>query len=207
MTSSTPVVSSGAPSKAAIGKAAGLALLVALLLLFTVVLPAEYGYDPLGTGKALGLTVISQAPESGAPTESTAPVVKGAYTAESKIFKYDSQDFLLPPNDGMEMKYHMQKGASIVYAWKADGILEFEFHGEPDEKPSKDYYESYELDKTGKDASYGSFIAPSTGVHGWYFKNNSKKEIKFHLNVAGFVDGAKMYAGGPPEDIPVEDAK
>jgi hypothetical protein len=29
----------------------------------------------------------------------------------------------------------------------------------------------------------------------------------FHLTVAGFFDSAKMYAGGPPEDVPVEDAK
>jgi hypothetical protein len=196
-----------APSKSAIAKAAVIALLVALLLLSAVVLPAEYGYDPVGTGKALGLTVISEAGESTTPEPAAAPVVKGAYVEEARIFKYDSQDFLLPPGDGMEMKYHMQKGASMVYAWKADGVLEFEFHGEPDQKPSKDYYDSYELNKAGKDASYGSFVAPSTGIHGWYFKNNSDKEIKFHLNVAGFIDGAKMFAGGPGEDVPIEDAK
>lgn len=203
----TETLTVDAPSKGVIVKAAGGALLVALLLLFTIVLPAEYGYDPLGTGKALGLTVISQAPESSPPAASAAPVVKGAYTEESKIFKYDSQDFLLPAGDGMEMKYHMQKGASMLYTWKADGNLEFEFHGEPDVKPSKGYYESYELDKAGKAASYGSFVAPSTGIHGWYFKNNSKQEIKFHLNVAGYIDGAKMFAGGPGEDVPIEDAK
>jgi hypothetical protein len=27
------------------------------------------------------------------------------------------------------------------------------------------------------------------------------------LTVAGFFDSAKMYAGGPPEDVPVDDAK
>lgn len=66
---------------------------------------------------------------------------------------------------------------------------------------------SYELDKTGKDASYGSFVASSTGIHGWYFKNNSDKDIKFHLIVAGLIVGAKMYAGGLGEDVPIEDAK
>ncbi len=54
--------SNRAPSKGALAKATGIALLVALILLFTAVLPAEYGYDPLKTGKALGLTGISQAP-------------------------------------------------------------------------------------------------------------------------------------------------
>ena len=44
-----------APSKRAIVKATVIALAVALLILFTTVLPAEYGIDPLKTGKALGL--------------------------------------------------------------------------------------------------------------------------------------------------------
>ena len=43
-----------APSKRALAKATSIALLVALILLFTAVLPAEYGFDPLKTGKALG---------------------------------------------------------------------------------------------------------------------------------------------------------
>ena len=45
----------------------------------------------------------------------------------------------------------MQKGAEMVYGWKANGNLAYEFHGEPDQKPSKDYFESYELnDKVGQ---------------------------------------------------------
>ncbi len=51
----------------------------------------------------------------------------------------------------MEIKYHMQKGAGMVYSWKATGNVAFEFHGEPDNKPNKDYFESYELnDKVGR---------------------------------------------------------
>ncbi|MEO8052590.1 MAG: hypothetical protein ABI833_19455 [Acidobacteriota bacterium] len=198
------------PSKGALAKATGIALLVALMLLFVAVLPAEYGYDPLKTGKALGLTGISQAEvkeiKGAAPTP--APGQTGVYTPAPRIYKVDSEDFQLRPGEGVEMKYHMQKGAVMVYGWKADGKLTYEFHGEPDQKPNKDYFESYELDdKIGKDASYGSFTAPSTGIHGWFFNNKSDKVIMFHLNVAGFFDSAKMYAGGPPEDVPVEDAK
>ena len=86
--------------------------------------------------------------------------------------------------------------------------LRFEFHGEPDQKPNKDYYDSYELDRTiGKEESHGSFTAPSTGVHGWFWENKGDKDIQMHLVVAGFFDAARMYAGGPPEDLPVEDAK
>jgi hypothetical protein len=198
------------PSKAAIAKATSIALLVALILLFTAVLPAEYGYDPLKTGKVLGLTGISQADvkevKGAAPT--VAPGQTAVYRPEPKIYKVDSEDFELRPGEGMEMKYHMQKGAGMLYGWKADGKLTYEFHGEPDQKPNKDYFESYDLDdKVGKESAYGSFTAPTTGIHGWFFKNKSNKEIKFHLTVAGFFDSAKMFAGGPGEDVPVEDAK
>jgi hypothetical protein len=200
-----------AHSKSAIAKATGIALLVAVLLLFVAILPAEYGIDPLKTGKLLGLTGISAAGDSnaaGRAVVTAAPGQPGVNMPQSKIYKVDSQDFQLRPNDGVEMKYHMQKGATLVYGWKADGKLLFEFHGEPDQKPNKDYYESYELDnKIGKDSSYGQFIAPSTGVHGWFWQNKGKKDVKFHLTVAGFFDGAKMYVDGQPEDMPVEDAK
>ena len=37
-----------------------IALAVALLLLFTVVLPAEYGIDPTGVGRVLGLTRMGE---------------------------------------------------------------------------------------------------------------------------------------------------
>ena len=197
------------PSKGAIAKAAGIALLVALILLFTAVLPAEYGYDPLKTGKALGLTGISQAPPPPVKGAAPTPVAgQAVFTSQPKIYKVDSEDFQLRPNEGVEMKYHMQKGAGMVYGWKADGKLTYEFHGEPDVKPNKDYFESYDLDdKVGKDASYGSFTAPSTGIHGWFFKNNTGKDVTFHLSVAGFFDSAKMFVDGAPEDIPVEDAK
>jgi len=198
-----------APSKTTLVKATGIALFVALLLLFTVVLPAEYGFDPLKTGKRLGLTGIAQAGEvKGRAAPTSTPGQTAVYTPQSRIYKVDSQDFALMPNEGVEMKYHLRKGASMVYAWKANGKLTFEFHGEPDQKPNKDYFESYELDdKIGKEASYGSFIAPSTGIHGWFWQNKGTKEVAFRLMVAGFFDSAKMYVDGKPDEVPVDDVK
>jgi len=201
-----------APSKGAIAKATGLALIVALIVLFAAVLPAEYGIDPLKTGKLLGLSGIA-ATSSGDDNAKGRAVATpagsgGVFTPQAKIYKVDSQDFVLNPGDGVEMKYHMEKGAGMVYGWKADGKLQFEFHGEPDVKPTKEYYESYELDnKVGKDASYGAFTAPSTGIHGWFWQNKTKTPISFHLTVAGFFDKALMYVDGKPDSIPVEDAK
>ena len=198
-----------APSKRALVRATGIALAVALVLLFTVILPAEYGFDPLKTGTALRLTGIAQAGGvKGGAAPAPVPGQPTVYTPQTRTYKVDAQDFQLAPGEGVEMKYHMQKGAGLVYAWKANGKLAFEFHGEPDQKPNKDYFESYELDdKTGKDASYGSFTAPSTGIHGWFWQNKGDKDVQFRLTVAGFFDSAKMYVDGKPDDIPVEDVK
>lgn len=201
------------PSRGAIARATGLALAVALVILFTAVLPAEYGIDPLKTGKALGLTDLAQATEvkparTAVTAAAPAPSAAGVYTSQPRNYKVDSEDLSLRPGEGVEIKYHMQKGAVMVYGWKANGKLTFEFHGEPDQKPNKDYYESYELDdKVGKDHSYGSFTAPTTGIHGWFWENKTDKEVEMHLNTAGFYDSAKMFAGGPGEDMPIEDPK
>jgi len=202
-----------APSKRAIVKATAIALAAALVILFTAVLPAEYGIDPLKTGAALHLTDLSKASATkSAPVAvaaaAPAPVAAGVYSVQPALYKVDTEDLSLLPNEGVEIKYHMQKGAGMVYAWKATGNIRFEFHGEPDQKPNKDYYESYELDdKAGKDHSYGSFTAPSTGIHGWFWENKGDKEVRIHLTTAGFYDKAKMFAGDSPEDLPVEDVK
>jgi len=195
------------PSKAAIGKASLIALAVALLILFTTVLPAEYGIDPLKTGAALGLIGLSKAGDTTAAGRAT-PAQTGIYVAQPSLYKVDSEDLTLLPGEGVEIKYHMQKGAGMVYAWKATGKVQFEFHGEPDQKPRPDYFESYELDnKVGQDHSYGSFTAPTTGIHGWFWENKEKKEVRIHLTTAGFYDSAKMLSDGSSEDLTIEDAK
>jgi hypothetical protein len=201
-----------APSKQAIAKATGIALAVAVVILFTTVLPAEYGIDPLKTGKLLHLTDLAKATGSKAESKPVGarPVAApaGIYTAQPGIFKTDSEDLSLMPGEGVEIKYHMQKGAGMLYSWKATGPVAFEFHGEPDKKPNKDYFESYELnDQAGSDHSSGSFTAPSTGIHGWFWENKGKKEVQIHLVTAGFYDSAKMMAGDEKVDLTIQDAK
>ena len=194
-----------APSKKKLAKATAVALAIAVAVLFTAVLPAEYGFDPLRTGAALGLTELS-----GSTDAQGQNLTSGGQTATVNAqptgYKVDTQEFSLHAGDGVEMKYHMAKGATMVYSWKASGKVLFEFHGEPDQKPNPDYYDSYELDdKVGKEQSHGSFVAPSTGIHGWFWENKGEQPVEIRLTVAGFFDGAKMFAGGPPEDMPVRD--
>lgn len=203
----TPVID--APSKGSIAKATGIALAFALAILFVAVLPAEYGIDPLKTGKLLHLTDLAKASEAKPQTPAAVgarpvPAPAGIYTAQSNSYKEDSEDLSLMPGEGVEIKYHMQKGAGMIYSWTATGNVLYEFHGEPDKKPNPDYFESYELDdKTGKDRSFGSFTAPTTGIHGWFWQNTGKKPVDIHLATAGFYDSAKMYSGDEKTDLEI----
>lgn len=61
--------------------------------------------------------------------------------------------------------------------------------------------------KVGKDHSYDSFIAPTTGIHGWFWENKGSKQVDIHLTTAGFYDSAKMYVDGKPEELEIQDAK
>ncbi len=213
------VVTVQPPSKKSIALATALAFIVAAGVLFVAILPAEYGIDPLKTGKALGLTDLAKASEKPAaksvatsePSPATpganasivpvleqspsgdAPKMKGTFIAQTKSYKIDSREMKLAPGEGMEIKYNMKKGAGLIYSWSASDKLLFEFHGEPNVKPAgkegTDYYESYELnDKTGTDQFHGTFIAPSSGIHGWFWENKTPNPVTLKLVSAGFYD-------------------
>jgi len=197
-------------SKKSIAKATAFAFVVAVVVLFAAVLPAEYGIDPLHTGAVLGLTKLSDttstAAEPALVPAGGQPLPASTLNAQPGTYKVDTEVLTLTPGDGVEIKYHMAKGNMMVYSWTATGKVRFEFHGEPDQKPNPDYYDSYELDdKVGKEKSAGSFIAPSTGIHGWFWENKGDTNVEIRLAVAGFFDAAKMFAGGPPDDLPIED--
>lgn len=191
------------PSKAKLLQATGIAIVVALVLLFTAVLPAEYGIDLLGTGKALGLNGLAAAGgPAAAPAAASeeagpvieAPTVKGVFVAQPKGYKIDSREIKLESGEGIEIKYHMEQGASMVYSWTVSPSEKvfYEFHGEPDVKPAgapEDYYESYEKDdQVGKDQSHGSFTAPSKGIHGWFWENQTGVPVTIKLVTAGYYD-------------------
>jgi hypothetical protein len=211
------------PSMAKIAMATLVAAIVAAIILVVAVLPAEYGIDPLGTGKALGLMDLANATEKEAPGHpqaattqpvpepvadvenaativpilkpspkpGDAPTVTGSFIEQPNRYKVDSREIKLAPGEGMEIKYHMQKGAGLVYSWKSTGKVLFEFHGEPDQKPAgavEDYYESYKNDTQGNDSSHGTFVAPSTGIHGWFWDNESGAPVTVNLVSAGFYD-------------------
>ena len=174
-----------------IAVAAGFALLVAALVLLTTVLPAEYGLDPFGTGERLGLMALAEAAD--APVDQPTIVSSGPgkiATPQARVYKVDSREFQLEPSEGMEFKYHIERGGGLVYTWTATVEVEYEFHGEPEGGPAG-AYESYELSAGAKGA--GNFTAPFTGIHGWYWVNKSPNPITVTLTSAGFYTGATEF--------------
>lgn len=193
------------PSVGKILTATGIALMVAALLLILFVLPAEFGIDPLGTGKRLGLTELGRAAAADKPASDAsiapvlvpspkgdAPTFKGTFLAQPGRFHIDARELKVPAHEGLEIKYNMKKGAGLIYSWTASGTLSVEFHGEPDVKPEgregTDYYESYDLDTAGKNQGHGTFLAPTQGIHGWFWENKSDSSITLKLVTAGFYD-------------------
>jgi len=203
MTDDTTTRLALAEQRAKIALAAAGAMLVAGVLLMAAILPAEYGVDPLGTGKRLGLTSLAQANAPAAagaaaaeapPPESLEPVRPGANTAQTIPLKQDKVTFKLGPFEGIEYKYRMEKGAGMVYSWTSTGKVRFDFHGEPQGAP-KGYAESYEMAE-GQKAS-GSFFAPTTGIHGWFWENLSTDDITVTLTSTGFyASGIEFTADG-----------
>lgn len=154
------------------------AFVMAALVLVLFVLPAEFGVDPTGAGRLLGLTGMSG--ESG---EIAAQVMN------DHDRKYRSARILIDVGPGEELEYKatLAAGEPLLYSWTvAGGPVYFEFHGEPTEGEwPEDYYRSYQI-KEKSTAEHGSFIAPFTGRHGWYWKNLSAEPATITLEAAGY---------------------
>jgi hypothetical protein len=184
----TPEGSAAAPrrpteavaSRRSILIATGIALVVAALILVTTVLPAEYGIDPLGTGKALGLTALAQ-------------VRPGVLAIQPAAFRQDEMVFVLAPFESVEYKYRLELDASMVYSWAATGTVSYDLHSEPEDAP-EGYAESFE--KSDSTAGHGTYTAPFSGIHGWFWENRGRREVTVTLTTAGFYSGALEFRGG-----------
>jgi hypothetical protein len=196
-----------AEMRARIALATAAAVFAAGVILVAAVLPAEYGVDPLGSGQVMGLTSISDAgapaPVAGAAPASVnlEPVRPGANTPQSIPLREDTVTFTIGPREGLEYKYRMEKGASMVYSWASTGRVNFDFHGEPQGAP-KGYAESYQMGEGERAA--GSFFAPAPGIHGWYWENLTGNAITVTLKSSGFYASAIEFtrAGQKPHALP-----
>jgi hypothetical protein len=185
-----------------IGIASGLALLVAGLLLVTIVLPAEFGVDPFGTGARLGLLplgIVGQQVDAlnraaASRDEGHAAVVVG----EEHPFHQETVDFTIEPREFVEYKYRLDKGQALLYSWSATAPVSYELHAEPDGAP-RGYAESYEKRPDTREAA-GTLTAPFPGIHGWYWENIGNQRLTVTLKSAGFYSMSHEFR----KDVPVK---
>jgi hypothetical protein len=208
------------PSKSKIAFAALVALVVAAIVLVVAILPAEYGRDPLGTGRLLGLVELNaaegatEAAKQAQPAQLTGlkkgqirtpPALVDWNRDHSGLYKVDSREIQLGPKEGAEFKYRMERGAGLVYTWDSPVKVRFEFHGEPD-GAGRGIYESYAIDEAdGVDKGSGTFIAPFTGIHGWFWENLTDSPITVRLTSAGFYAVGKEFRKGFQGDHELKD--
>jgi hypothetical protein len=144
-------------------------------------------------------------PNPARPNNST-PGTATANTKQVAVYKVDRHQITLAPKQGIEYKYEMQKGATLVYSWKTGGTkVNHEFHGEPDGAP-RGYADTY-LKEDGVDQSHGTFMAPSNGIHGWYWENTTDRDVTVTIHASGFFSRAFTLsrAGRVPREIPDAD--
>ncbi len=180
-----------------------IAAIVAAITLTVAVLPAEYGIDPTGAGQALGLTKLHAAdtaagqialPQPGQPPLKAGSTVSAlgeerAITISSKPslpYRADEMGIVLAAGKGVEVKTHLAKGATLIYAWKTKNAeqVNHDFHGEP-VNAKENEFESFILEN-GVSESRGTLVAPFTGVHGWYWKNKTGEPVTVVLRASGF---------------------
>ena len=181
-----------------IATAAGIALLVAGLLVVTVILPAEVAVDPLGTGARLGLLPLGEVGKQVKQLEASNAAGTAQATliaAQAKPFNSETVNYTLGPGESIEYKYRLEKGEALLYTWNATAPVNYEFHAEPDGAP-RGYAQSYE--KASGTGRNGTLTAPFPGIHGWYWENAGSQPVTVTLTSAGFYNLSHEFRAGHP---------
>ena len=192
------------PSSKQLMKSTVLAVIAAIVLLFTVVLPAEYGIDPTGVGKLLRLTEMGQVKQQLA--EEAAADAAGLLATDTMASETPDIDnvteqavdatlsdtavangqwrdeipFTLTPGEGLEIKMKMAAGGKSEYSWiVTGGDVNFDTHGDA---PGQAI--SYEKGR-GIAADEGVLEAAFTGNHGWFWRNRGQSDVQVVLRTRG----------------------
>ena len=161
-------------SKTSLLKSVLLSMVIAVSIIITVILPAEFGIDHTGIGSMLGLDALNN------PNES--PEIISRRGEGELEFRQDEVDVLIPANSGLEYKFFLEMHSNINYEWSSPSPLYFDMHGEP-EGDTTGYFESYGASTT--DGMKGSVTVPFAGSHGWYWQNDTDKNISVSLKTLG----------------------
>lgn len=186
------------PSAAALLRSTVLAILGAAVILVTVVLPAEYGIDPTGMGRLLGLTEMGEikvqlaieAEADRLQRSQVEPVVSAEATAEvpepstqavaEPETRGDEISIELVPGQGAEVKLVMSAGDQADFDWTANGgLLNYDQHGDGDGRKI-----SYRKGRAVPEDS-GVIEAAFDGDHGWFWRNRTEAVVVMTLRTSG----------------------
>ena len=201
--SDTPLQAELPTSKQLI-KSTVLAAIAAVVLLFTVVLPAEYGIDPTGVGSILQLTEMGQVKQQlaeEAAADAAGLLATDTMTSETTDINNvteqamsdtladtavasgewrDEIPFTLTSGEGIEIKMKMDSGGKTEYSWVVTGgDVNFDTHGDALGKAI-----SYEKGR-GVAADEGVLEAAFTGNHGWFWRNRGDSDVQVVLRTRG----------------------
>ena len=198
------------PSTGRLLRSTAIAALVAGGLLVTAVLPAEYGIDPTGIGRVLGLAQMGEVKASltaeanarekapatsarpaGAPampsavaTASAAATRAAAVPIDTAPGRQDTTAITLKHGEAAEIKLAMRKDASVRFEWSTAGVpVNYDTHGDPVSAP-KDFYHGYGKGRN-KTGDAGTLQAAFDGKHGWFWRNRSGAEVTITLKTSG----------------------
>ena len=208
----TPAPGFEPPSGKRLALSALLAAAAAAVALVAFVLPAEYGIDPLGVGRALGLTALSESapvrtfeivdvvggnervtevtiPDYGEPVPLPNPAVHQAHESPART---ETLEIVIPPEQETEVKLVLRTAQAALYSWTTDrGTVYSDFHGHtPDAGPN--FFVRY-IEHQEASGGHGSLVAPFDGEHGWYWLNYNDFPVTITLTVSGFFDDIVDY--------------
>jgi hypothetical protein len=177
------------------------AVIAAAVIVLVFVMPAEFGRDPTGLGRALGLGVLSEEPvneelERGKKrTGVLAPLPQEGLGQPDDRYTIE-----LGPFESTEFKYTLKQGEKMRFAWQASGPIDYDLHSHPFEG-GVDLTESYAIEKAN--AQSGVYTAQFTGIHGWYWQNRSTDNVTLTLEAAGPMSGSTVFdqLGEHPRDL------
>jgi hypothetical protein len=147
---------------------------------------------------ASSLAYAQQAPVQTPTQQETLAKWPWSISLQTIPFRQQSVQFTLAPKEGMEYKYRLEKGAGMLYSWRATSELHWELHSQPDGAP-RGYAEWFDTNQgTG---SNGVYNAPFTGIHGWWWENKTDREVTITLSTAGFYTESHEFRAKQPVKI------
>lgn len=119
------------------------------------------------------------------------PLADGVFREYTTDYRNDVVEIPLGPLEELEYKLGLNAGDSIVYQWDAVDLkdpemLYAEFHGHT--PPVNNAGDLMFYRKATGGTERGTLVAPFTGIHGWYLRNDTEDRIVVRLKVAGFYE-------------------